>query len=127
MRTFIASCLICLLVSCNGHKKELLPAGLVADSILPREKMISVLVDVHLVEASLNIEKNRGGDIALLSENYYQGLCRKYHMSKRRFRENMNYYKMDPENFSKMYGEVLQNLTDLAKKEGQPVKRKAGK
>ena len=123
MRTVIIICLISLLASCGGPKKELLPGTLSADSVIPRDEMIHVLVDVHLTEASLILQRNRGGNIPLLTQNYYQWLCGKYHMSHKRFRDNLTYYKMDTKNFSKMYQEVVKNLTDQAKKpEGPPEK-----
>jgi len=123
MRPVIIFCLLCFLASCGGHKKELLPGRLSADSIIPLDEMIRVLVDVHLVEASLDLQKDRRGNVPLLTQNYYQWLCRKYHMSNRRFRDNLNYYKMDTENFNKMYIEVVKNLNDKANKPREPGKK----
>jgi exopolyphosphatase/pppGpp-phosphohydrolase len=57
-----------------------------------------------------------------LTREYYQWLYRKYHMSQRRFKDNLNYYEMDPENFSKMYEEVLKNLTEKSAKLKGPGK-----
>ncbi|MGA2822378.1 MAG: DUF4296 domain-containing protein [Bacteroidales bacterium] len=124
MRSVIIFCLLSLLASCGGPKTELLPGKLSADSIIPRNEMIHVLVDVHLIEASLVLQRNREGNNPLLTQNYYQWLCWKYHMSHQRFRDNLNYYKMDPENFSKMYQEVVKNLTDQTKKPGGTAEKK---
>jgi Domain of unknown function (DUF4296) len=123
MRPVIIFCLLCFLVSCGSPKKELLSGRLSADSVIPRDKMIRILVDVHLVEASLNLKRDRGGNVSFLTQNYYQWLYRKYHMSHQRFRDNLNYYKTDTENFSKMYDEVVKNLNDLSKKTGVPGKK----
>lgn len=123
MRPIIFLSLLCFLASCGGPKKELLRGKLSADSVIPRNEMINVLVDVHLVEASLNLQRNREGNVPLLTQNYYQWLCRKHHISHQRFRDNLNYYKMDPENFSKMYEEVVKNLTDKANKPREPGKK----
>jgi len=123
MRSVIILCLLSLLVSCGGTKTELLPGKLSADSIIPRDEMIRVLVDVHLIEATLVLQRNRGGNNPLLTQNYYQWLCWKYHMSHERFRDNFNYYKMDTKNFSMMYQEVVKNLTNQAKKPGDPVEK----
>jgi hypothetical protein len=124
MRPFILFCLLSLLVSCGSpKKKELLPEKFPADSVIPRDKMIRVLVDLQLVEASLNFQKTRGGNIPLLTRDYYQWLYRKYHISEHRFRNNLNYYKTDPDNFSKMYEEVLKILTDKANKAAAPGKK----
>jgi hypothetical protein len=138
MRIFIIFCLIGIFTSCGGPKTELLPPHLAADSVFTREEMINVLVDVHLVEANLVFQRNRGGNIPQLTQNYYQWLYKKYHMSPQRLHGNLDYYKMDPKNFSKMYEEVVKNLTDQAKKlevqlnnkiigvsSGKPGKRKS--
>jgi len=123
MRPVIIFCLFFLLASCGGPKAKLLPGKLSADSVIPRDEMIRVLVDVHLIEASLVLQRNRGGNTPLLTQNYYQWLYGKYHMSHQRFRDNLNYYKMDPKNFSKIYQEVVKNLTDQAKKPGGPAEK----
>lgn len=122
MRSVIVFCLVCLSISCSGPKHEY-PRGLSSDSVISRGQMIRILVDVQLVEATLNLEKNRGKDIAHLTGNYYQWLFRKYHISDKRFRNNLDYYRSDPENFSKMYEEVVKNLTDQANKSSQKGKK----
>ena len=115
MRLVIIFCLLCLFVSCGKTKTETIPGSLISDSIIPRDEMIKVLADVHLIEATLVLQRNRGENIPLLTQKYYQWLNRKYHMSQHRFRDNLNYYKMNPGNFSKMYEEVVINLTNQAK------------
>jgi hypothetical protein len=120
MRPFIIFCLLCFLASCGRSEKEMLPVRLATDSVIPRNKMIRILVDVHLVEASLNLQKGRGSNVSFLTQNYYQWLFTRYHISQQRFRDNLNYYKSDPESFSKMYDEVVKNLNDKAKKTGEP-------
>lgn len=124
MRSVIIFCLLTLLASCSGPNTELLPGKLSADSVIPRDEMIRVLVDVHLIEATLALQRNRGGSNPLLAQNYYQWLCWKYHMSQQRFRDNLSYYKMDHKNFSKMYQEVVKKLTDQTKTPGTPAEKK---
>lgn len=124
MRFVLGFCLLCFLVSCSGSKNELLPRGLAADSVISRDQMINVLVDVHLIEAALMLQRNRRENIPLLTHSYYQWLCSKYHISLQRFRDNLNYYKSDPRDFSKMYEEVLKNLTDQSMQSNIPVSKK---
>ena len=94
----------------------MLPPHLSADSVFTRDEMINVLVDVHLIEASLVYQRNHGGNIPQLTQSYYYWLYKKYHMSQQRLKGNLDYYKMDPKNFSKMYQEVIKTLTDQTKK-----------
>jgi hypothetical protein len=116
MRIVIIVCLLGLLASCRSYKTELIPPHLSADSVFTRDEMIKMLVDVHLVEASLVFQRNHGGNMPQLTQSYYQWLYSKYHMSNQRLRGNLDYYKMDPKNFSKMYQEVVRILTDQARK-----------
>jgi hypothetical protein len=115
MRIVIIFCLFFLLASCGNPKTELLPPHLSADSVFSRDEMIHILVDIHLVEASLIFQRNRGKNMSLPSQNYYQWLYRKYHMSRQRLQGNLDYYRMDVRNFSKMYEEVVKDLTDQIK------------
>ena len=124
MRLFMVCCLLSFLVSCSETKKELLPPKLSADSVIDRDQMILILADVHLIEATLTLQRNRRENTSLLTQSYYQWLCRKYSMSLLRFRENLNYYKSDPQDFSKMYKEVAKNLTDQWTLANQPVRVK---
>jgi hypothetical protein len=120
MRKLIGICLLCFLFSCGPSEKKILPGGLTADSIISRQLMVLVLVDVHIVEASLNLQRNKGGDIPLLTRNYYQWLYHKYRMSERRFRDNLSYYKEDTEEFGKLYEEVVKILAERTKKTTPP-------
>ena len=125
MRFILIPCLIGLLLSCSGPKSELLPPKLAADSVFGRDEMVHILADVHLVEAALALQRNRKGDVPLLTQEYYDWLCRKYHMSLQRLRENLNYYKSDPQNFSKIYQDVVKDLSDQARKSTLPVSKKS--
>jgi hypothetical protein len=116
MRIIIIFGLLGLLASCRNPKTEMLPPHLSADSVFSRIEMINLLVDIHLVEASLVFQRNHGGNIPQLTQSYYQWLYKKYHMSYQRLRGNLDYYKMDPKNFSRMYQEVVKILTDQSKK-----------
>ena len=116
MRCFISLILICCLVSCNSHKTEARLEKLPADSLISREKMIRILIDLHLVEATLQLQRNRGKDINLLTKEYYQWLYSRHHISKNRFMANFDYYSQDPEDFGKIYEIVLIELTDRWKK-----------
>ncbi len=124
MRILIIFFFSFLLVSCRGPKTEYLPPHLSADSVFSRDEMIHVLVDLHLVEARLVFQRSRGGNIPVLTQNYYQWVCHKYHMSRQRLLGNVDYYKMDVRNFSKMYQEVVKDLTDLSKKSDVPPDKK---
>ena len=80
---FLLALLICTMVAaCNG-KKDFVVSGEVvsADSLISPDKMILILSDVHIIEASMLIGRNEGKEPDGKSELYYQGIFRKYQIS----------------------------------------------
>jgi hypothetical protein len=104
------------MIACGDPDLASRPASLSADSVISKDEMIQILVDVHLTEAALQVQRNRGQNTPDLTKDYYRWLCSKYHISKRKLNDNLNYYKQDPDKFNKMYEEVVNILTDKAKK-----------
>lgn len=104
-----------ILCGCKSSGGKDLPYGLVKDSIISRTLMINILADVHVIEAVLQFQRNKNGDVGKMEDFYYDKLFSKYKMSKGRFELNLNYYEMDPENFRKMYDEVVKKIETSAK------------
>ena len=108
---------LCLLIAACGQKKEI-PSGDVpmpADSLVSSEKMIHIMADIHVVEAVLLLERNQGNVSETDADFYYQGIFRKNHISKRRFDENLKYYRQNPVEFAKMYDRVIRELENRQK------------
>ncbi|MCK9421766.1 MAG: DUF4296 domain-containing protein [Bacteroidales bacterium] len=110
----ILGCL--LLFSCGEPRviKEIDPI-FPSDSLIPREKMIRLLVDIHIVEAALVAKRNDGVASNDLAIQYYQAVFKKYGISRNRYDKNLKFYRQDPEEFGKMYEEVVRELTNLQK------------
>ncbi len=101
----------CLLVSC-GEKKDI-PSSeveMASDSLISPEKMVLILGDVHLVEAAMLLDQSAGKEIKVNGDLYYQGVFRKYHISRQRYDENLKYYRQNPAKMSKMYDKVIRDL-----------------
>jgi hypothetical protein len=122
MRRCIALIILCCLVSCSHPEKKTRNGELPSDSVLSRSQMTRLLTDLHLVEGALQLERNRGANMQALSQQYYQWLFSRYHISRKRFLANLDYYKKDPETFQKIYEDVVKELTDRAKK--PPITKK---
>jgi hypothetical protein len=115
---FLLALLICTMVAaCNG-KKDFVVSGEVvsADSLISPDKMILILSDVHIIEASMLIGRNEGKEPDGKSELYYQGIFRKYQISQRQYDLSLAYYRKNPENFAKMYDKVIEILENRQKK-----------
>jgi hypothetical protein len=115
MRYLPVFLILYVMTSCGDRNTSSLPASLPADSVIPREEMIHVLADIHLVEAALQVQRNQHLSLAQVTTGYYEWLCSKYHISKKKLMGNLGYYKQDPEKLNKMYEEVVKELTDRAK------------
>ncbi len=115
MRCLAFLSFLLILAGCKSSGEKDLPQGLMKDSIIPQTEMIKILVDVHVLEASLQIQRSKNGDVIAMEDRYYKKLFSTYKVSRGRFKLNLNYYEMDPENFRKMYEEVVRKLETSAK------------
>jgi hypothetical protein len=110
--------LLLLVLSCGGEK---LPKG-----ILPKEKMVPMLVDQHLAEI---IFAQRFA-VGLKSENtmddLYLSILKKYGVDRKVFEESVYYYSKHPNQYKEIYDEVLNRLNEMdikVKKEDPSLKR----
>jgi hypothetical protein len=115
MRFLVLLSLVVILAGCKPHADNELPRGLAKDSVIPRPEMIHILVDVHILEAALQIQRNKNADPGVLENYYYQQLFSRYKISKKKFEKNLSWYESDPEKFRKMYEEVISKLDTLQK------------
>ena len=91
------------------------------DSLIPREKMIRMMVDVHVLEAALVLKRNEGTEQRELASQYYRALFSRYGISRGRYESNLNFYRQDPEEFGKMYDEVIAQL--IARRQDLSLKK----
>ncbi|HEY0900071.1 MAG TPA: DUF4296 domain-containing protein [Sphingobacteriaceae bacterium] len=89
------------LVSCTREKT---PDGLIA-----RDKMVSVLADVHLVEGYSTTVMN-GDSMKQVLANYMNLVYKKHQIDSLKFRKSLKYYSADPKVLNQMYDEVLVKL-----------------
>ena len=107
--------LFCLFLfcSCGGDKPRMLEeqVDLPADSLISEPLMIQLMADVHVLEAGIQVERNHGIDPKGRAEQLYEGLFRKYRITRSQFEKNLAWYRSDPDNFAKFYEKVEQELT----------------
>ena len=112
---FILLCLLPVFFSCSSPEKPETNRSLPADSVIPEKKMMSLLVDVHLLEGGLMVERNRGEVDSKFNQEAYRKLFMKYHITSSQFIRNMGYYQNDPVNFTRIYDTVIQRINRLKK------------
>ena len=102
--------IIPVIISCGSHgsseKKESLPA----DSIIPEKKFVSLLTDVHLLEAGLMTQRNKGQQDRKWADDAYKSLFIRYHVTRGQFMRNLEYYQKDTKRFSCIYDTVISSI-----------------
>lgn len=93
-----------MLASCI--KEEPAPQG-----IIPKDTMVGIMTDIHIAEAKISV-RNLQRDSALI---YYSALSeeilKKYHISRKRLEESMNYYSRNPKKFYEIEEHVVDSLS----------------
>jgi len=98
MKKYFIIITIFILVSCEIKPKN----------IMPKEKFIDLLVDVHIYDAIMNKEGYLDKSITINdTASYYNYLFKKYEITRKQYREIMQYYASDIEEFSLIYEEVI--------------------
>ena len=116
-KLFLATlCLGSILISCS-KKEEKIP-----ENILPKDKMIRLMVDVHIAEATIQ-SRNLGinDSTKTIAAGYYKNIFEKNRISEQQFRESFLYYSHHLEIFNKIYEEVI---NELSKKQALITKKK---
>ncbi|MFH1295653.1 MAG: DUF4296 domain-containing protein [Bacteroidota bacterium] len=104
-----------LLVACLPDRKPAETLLIPADSIIPEAQMVLLLADAHTIEAALVIARNKGKNTRDIGNYYYAGLFKKYGISQEKYKQNLAYYREDPDTFIKLYEEVNRELKNREK------------
>lgn len=113
--------ILLLLFSCSSQEPTSIPAN-----ILSKEKMAKLLTDVHILEASMNL--NLSNEIRSVNENREEtmlAVLKKDEVTREQYDESFQFYSEHPELFGEVYKLVLSNLSELQAKtanEKAPVK-----
>ncbi|HOY32974.1 MAG TPA: DUF4296 domain-containing protein [Bacteroidales bacterium] len=110
--------IVLTLAGCSEDKRAQIPP-----QVIPPERMVQVLVDFHLAEASLACAGPEGRDVGLLRDQYYYFLLRKHHISYKEFNESLQYYSSNLKELHLIYGEVV---TELSKTQSKIGSKKTG-
>lgn len=105
---------LCSVIFSCSKKEEKIPAD-----ILPKEKMVELMVDVHLAEAQSQA-KIGFDNSKTIKQAYYKFIFNKYQISYSQFAKSFDYYSAHPEVFSEIYDNVI---TELSKKQAESSKK----
>jgi hypothetical protein len=83
----------------------------VPEGIIHKKEMISLLTDIHLVDAYTGM---LGQDtVKQFAANLYNTVFNKHHTDSVQFRKSLQYYSKEPQSLFDMYQKVQENLDNL--------------
>ncbi len=112
MKNIIYILLAFLLFSCTKEQKK-------PKNLIPKQKMINLLFDMHLAAKSRNIKtlsKER-------KPNYYPLIYAKYQVDSTQFKESHTYYLKNIELYQEIYKKLEDSISKLTKKQQKLVKK----
>jgi len=80
-------------------------------NIIPTEKMINLITDMHIAEALIVQHQSHGQNVPYYTALYFKTILKKYNITRKDFYENMEYYAYDSKKMEGIYTEVITNLT----------------
>ena len=105
--------LLLLLIACGGKKY-----------IIPPNKFVDVLVDIHLADGMAIKSVGYSSTHTLDSASLYEAVFNKHGVNRAMFDSTMSYYSHQPEDFNKLYNKVLARIkimdAELAEQENNP-------
>ena len=103
MKKTVIPIILFTLFACN-EAVETIP-----DNVLSKEDMVSVMVDVQLIEAALSI--NQSEEAKETAYYNYDSVLKQHNLSKEKFDESFKYYSEHPELMEQIYEEMLSELS----------------
>ena len=102
-----------LFISCSPSEEK------TPSEILSKEEMVSVMIDIQLADATVNLSNYGQSNFPNDKEKLFTEIYTKHKVTKKKFRESFSYYTARPEKFEKIYDEVI---TGLSKKQAELAK-----
>ncbi len=104
--TLIIACL--LFFACAGKK----PVG-IPETILPKQKMAEVMLDIHLLEATMNLNSTAADKVPPGNPTPNFDVLKKNNISKKQYDESFDFYSQHPALLNEVYDLVLNDLSKM--------------
>ena len=105
-----------LMVSCSSNKNKATP-----ENLLSKENMVSVMMDIQLADATINLSNYGQGNYPNDKQKLLTAIYAQHKVTKKQFEESFSYYVEHPEEFQKIYDDVI---SGLSKKQAEMVNEK---
>jgi Domain of unknown function (DUF4296) len=118
IKTSLKIFLLSILVACGGSQDTQIT---IPDNVLSEEKMAKVMVDIHLLEATLNINTYTKDRVNIGTITPTSDILKKNKTTKKEYDDSFNFYTQNPALLGEVYDLVL---IDLSKMQSQVMNKK---
>lgn len=108
MKKILFYSLFAFFLSCKDQEEKSIS---IPDHVLPKEKMVQVITDIHIAEAEINL--NAIPDSAFKKSIYFEEIFKEHQITKRQYEESLAFYIDHPEILNKIYEQVLNDLSKI--------------
>jgi len=119
MKIYKIILIVTILFSLSCKKKETIPEG-----VLGKDKMVDLLIDIHLAEAVYSKRYQLDLSERNFSEDLYLSVCEKNDIDPERLEKSIFYYGKHPDQYEEIYDQVLNKLNEMeemAKSDGKLI------
>lgn len=114
-RIIIRSLILLLFVTSCEEETSVRPSHLIS-----RDKMVGILVDIHLTDAAYQSRRFSSELVKQFSESdFYYSVLRKHRVADSVFESSLIYYCSKPKEFEKIYTRVINKLTEMEQEESK--------
>jgi 4-hydroxyphenylpyruvate dioxygenase-like putative hemolysin len=100
-----------LVAGCNKHKET--ASHSLAEDLIPMDSMVSILVDVQLIESILKVKYPGKHENQEYTKRYYDHLLTRHGITRQQLDESLEYYQKNVESLDKIYTEVITQLSKI--------------
>lgn len=93
--------------ACTGGEEKVK----VPEDVIPPSEMIGLMVDVHLAEAAIHQQQQKGADVPALTLTCYRSVMEKHGLQPGDFTKSMEFYSHHPRLLRQIYEQVVSELS----------------
>jgi hypothetical protein len=106
MKLLCAIPLLFLLSGCSSEDET------PPDNIINSSKMVYIMMDIHIVDAAINMNNETPRGVVLNKPELYAAVYKKYRVRKTQFDSSFTYYARHPEKMQEIYDDLLIRLSE---------------
>ena len=92
--------------ACNSSAPEVI----IPPEVMSKDSMVSILVDVHLLEATIDLGIMQGAIDPKQADKYYP-VFKKHNITRQQYDKNLLFYSSHPELLDQIYDKVIAGLS----------------